>query len=69
MNKDRESRGKVKIPGKIDIELAVDADLNSLWKSKRYPSPRQMINIQKAILGGLTEEMDRTDKPNSPSKN
>jgi len=71
MSKERNRKEKARICDKIDIELASDADLNSLWENEtggRSPSPREKITIGQAIVGGITREQEADETP-SQSKN
>lgn len=55
-----EGESKAKIPDMIDIELACDADENTVWEeeSSNPPPPRARITIGQAVLGGTTREED-----------
>jgi hypothetical protein len=53
-------RNYAKIPSPLDIELASNADLNTKWEhiidgsgggKERYPSPRERIRINEALIG------------------
>jgi hypothetical protein len=50
MRKDREP--KVKIPTQLDVELAVDGDVNNIFENcgRYFESPRKRITIREAWL-------------------
>jgi hypothetical protein len=53
---------RAKIPDKLDIKLACDADLNAAWKNagmKKTPSDR--FSLIAALVGGLTHLFSRDD--------
>jgi len=63
MNRDREPKVRIRLT--IDVELAVDADLNNKWRKagREFEHPSRLITLREALVSPSRriEEADLTE--------
>jgi len=60
-----QNQGKANIPQKVDVELAIDGDLHTKWKSAgtEYRTVREIITVNEALVA-QSDPADPVDRKN-----